>query len=391
MNDANKTKILDQLVNMVELPPSAYEKAIARYEDLGDWLGRKDSALESHAPHVFPQGSFRLGTAVRPLNEKEEYDLDLGCKLTVGFSKDRSSQKELKRLVGGELEAYREARGISEGVKEKKRCWRLEYQDTLTFHMDIVPCIPRSQGEIKNFSEGLRSSLLEGLRDKVSATAVDITDNTKPNYSTVSPDWNISNQEGYALWFDERANQNKLRRDFREFAQVDPIPLYRRKTVLQRTVQLLKRHRNAWKGCDESLKPISVILTTLASHSYAGEESLVDTLSNILDKMDTFIQPASPRIANPVAPREDFADKWRTDQRLEIAFQDWLKQVRKDFSLLLDNADESLLSPLIEKSFKLSLSAERLEEVLGRKLTVPTKEPIKVDSGNSPKPWRSSI
>ncbi|MBL1981168.1 nucleotidyltransferase, partial [Klebsiella pneumoniae] len=54
------------------------------------------------------------------------------------------TQKQLKHLIGHELELYRNARGIKEELAEKKRCWRLEYADGLSFHMDIVPCVPES-------------------------------------------------------------------------------------------------------------------------------------------------------------------------------------------------------------------------------------------------------
>jgi hypothetical protein len=76
-----KKIILKNVLELIELPPSAYEKAKKRYDDLGEWFGRDESIVKNNDPHVFPQGSFRLGTAIRPLDEKEEYDLDLACKL----------------------------------------------------------------------------------------------------------------------------------------------------------------------------------------------------------------------------------------------------------------------------------------------------------------------
>ena len=89
------------------------------------------------------QGSFRLGTANKPEND-EEYDLDMGCNLRQHLSKDTNTQEQLKVLVGDELELYRKARTIKEELAEKTRCWRLEYADDLSFHMDIVPCIPET-------------------------------------------------------------------------------------------------------------------------------------------------------------------------------------------------------------------------------------------------------
>ncbi|MEC9281793.1 MAG: nucleotidyltransferase [Bdellovibrionota bacterium] len=117
LNKEQKNKILEEMLGKLELPDSAYEKAKSRYDDLGEWLGRDGSILKDNNPHVFPQGSFRLGTAIRPLDDKEEYDLDLSCKLREGVTTSSHSQRQIKNMVKEELESYRKARGIKEDVK----------------------------------------------------------------------------------------------------------------------------------------------------------------------------------------------------------------------------------------------------------------------------------
>ena len=93
-----KKLILEHMTELLELPDSAYDKARRRYDDLGEWFDREDSTVSVTNPHIFPQGSFRLGTAIRPLDESEEYDLDLACKLQNGISNDSYTQKELKNF-----------------------------------------------------------------------------------------------------------------------------------------------------------------------------------------------------------------------------------------------------------------------------------------------------
>src|SRR5699024_9166802 len=95
----------------------------------------------------FVQGSFALGTPIRPVNDDEEYDLDFTCKLRQGVSRQTHTQKQLKRLVGQELKDYREARQITHPLEAKNRCWRLAYRDELPFHMDIVPGLRTDQHE----------------------------------------------------------------------------------------------------------------------------------------------------------------------------------------------------------------------------------------------------
>ncbi len=158
ITNEQKRLLLESMVELLELPESAYEKAAKRYEDLGKWFDREDSSLGENSPHIFPQGSFRLGTAIRPLDEIEAYDLDLACKLRHGISKGSHTQESLKMMVGHELEQYRIARGIKDRLASKHRCWRLEYRDDLNFHMDIVPCIPGDEARRNLIMESMRAS-----------------------------------------------------------------------------------------------------------------------------------------------------------------------------------------------------------------------------------------
>src|SRR5687768_7532803 len=64
---ATITKLLETIVEHLDIPRSYYEKAVARHKSLGDWLCRPESKLAVFQPHVSAQGSFRYGTVVRPL------------------------------------------------------------------------------------------------------------------------------------------------------------------------------------------------------------------------------------------------------------------------------------------------------------------------------------
>src|SRR5689334_13427307 len=121
MSDNKRSLILGAIGESIDIPDSAYEKAEARYKDLGEWFGRPEARCHPFDPHIYPQGSFRLGTVIRPVDEDGEYDLDLGCRLRVGISKATHTQKQLKELVGKDLEAYRLARNIDEKTEEKHR------------------------------------------------------------------------------------------------------------------------------------------------------------------------------------------------------------------------------------------------------------------------------
>lgn len=123
-------------------------------------------------------------------------------------------------------------------------------------------------------------------------------------------------------------------------AKVEDIPDHKVKTTLQKAIQLLKRHRDNMFSDDPDAKPISIIITTLAAHSYGNEGSLVDALSIILRNMDSdkFIEDRDGEkwVANPVNPAENFADKWAEDPTLQTNFYMWLDQARRDFGAYLN-------------------------------------------------------
>lgn len=383
--------VLESIIELLELSASAYEKARERYEDLGAWFGRKESRVKDADPHIFPQGSFRLGTAIRPLDDKEEYDLDLACKLRNGFSKVSCTQQFLKNTIGEEAEKYRIARGIKSPLEEKHRCWRLEYQDDLSFHMDILPCIPADDlRRIKILASIQEAGEAASIADAASRLTVSITDDRHPGYRSICDDWNISNPEGYAKWFEARMAIPTRILALAE-AQIDDVPIYRKKTPLQRVVQLLKRHRDQMFKDDPEVKPISMILTTLASRAYQGEGSIDSALANVLARMGSLVNKRKPRVPNPVDPAEDFADRWGMPKyahlRLEENFWRWLQQAQSDFSLFGSRPEPVFLAEQARRKLSVNLDSD----AIGRAIGVTTGPSIvipKTHSISSPaRPW----
>jgi len=391
-----KKIILENMVELLELPQSVYEKATKRYEDLGEWFDREASAVKNNNPHIFPQGSFRLGTAIRPLNEKEEYDLDLACNLRQGITKQSNTQEFIKKLVGFELETYRVARGIQAQKEEKHRCWRLEYQDDLSFHMDIVPCIPEDETKKRLIFESMkRAGTNQLIADSASHLTVSITDNRHEGYRQICEDWNISNPEGYAMWFEYRMNQH-IQQDLTEKAQVDGIPVFKRKTPLQRSVQFLKRHRDKMFKGNEDVKPISIIITTLSAKAYNGEQDIDSALTNILSKMGSLVNTSTPRVPNPVDPEEDFADRWSMVQyrhlNLEENFWNWLRQAQIDFEHITSASDTGFIAEQAHQKFAVHVDSTELGKRMGLSQGNIFVAAAKSHSINRPaKPWRNKI
>lgn len=388
-----KIIILNNIVDLLEIPESSYERATKRYNDLGEWFGRDESLVEKYEPHIFPQGSFRLGTAIRPLNEDEAYDLDLVCKLQKGITKSQFTQKELKKLVGKELESYRVTRGIKAPLEEKHRCWRLDYQDDLNFYMDIIPCIPADEAKRNTIFKSLMKAVDSiSVASSLSQLTVFITDNRNPDYDQISENWNISNPEGYAKWFEYQMAKFSQRLQF-EKAQVDDVPLFKRKSPLQRSIQLLKRHRDQMFKDSMDCKPISIIITTLAARAYNGESDIQSALDVILSKMENLINYFPPKVPNPVDPEEDFADRWNMSKykylNLEKNFLLWLRQAKIDFENITSITDSKFISELADMKFSVKLNGADLEKRLGinpapSSIVIPSK---KYSICEPAKPW----
>ena len=373
--------MLEEIANSIDIPESAYERAEKRYKILGDWFGRKEAKCFGFAPHIYPQGSFRLGTVVRPLNEKDEYDLDVGCRLQEGISKATYTQKRLKLLVGADLEEYRKAFKIENVLKEHHRCWRLQYADEMSFHMDVVPSIPEEDQRRQLLRETMmRAGSSDVLAQAVIGLAGAITDNRSPNYELISVDWRISNSEGYAKWFESRMSLAKELLERRLFeaklAKIDELPARKWKSPLQRCVQILKRHRDIMFEHNSDGKPISIIITTLAAQAYLGEVDVEVALAKILSRMGDFVCQEAPRVPNPVNPEEDFADKWPTEdgRRLHLKenFEEWLNRAKADFNALGSSDKPEFLNEQAISKFGARLNMGEVQRKIAATVNVIT-------------------
>lgn len=327
-------QFLEALANQIEVTDTQYEIADRAYNSLGTWLQRENSSLVDRNPRIYSQGSFRLGTAIRPVSETDELDVDAVCE--IDGSKSRDTQALIKKLVGKEVSSYAVAKRLTM-APPGNRCWTLRYADETKFHLDVLPAIPDGTS---------RRTILEQahVEAKWAESALAITDKRHPHFAQVSTNWPHSNPKGYAKWFEMKCGSEFERRRqalfeqrlHKTFATVEQIPLSRIKTPLQRAIQILKHHRDIMCGRYSDDKPISIIITTLSAHAYDGETNLADTLYGVLAGMDRTIEDRDgiAWIGNPVDPLENFADKWEHETQKQNRFYEWLEKARDDFDNL---------------------------------------------------------
>ena len=381
-------QFLTFLAESLDISDTRYEEAESRYKAVGQWLGREESPLAVYGPQIYPQGSFRLGTVIRPIDDRDEYDIDLVCELEI--SKDSVSQQLLKNMVGDRLRAHGDyARMLDR--EEGRRCWTLNYSDGAQFHMDILPAVPED-------NEYKLLLARHGIPFRLAQQAISITDTKTNNYSLIDHDWPRSNPKGYAEWFRERMqvrfeSLRKSLAESRRATSIESVPEYQVKTPLQRAIQILKRHRDMRFLNDGDDKPVSIIITTLAAHAYNNEADIVDSLLSLLDGMPRYIESRNgvSWVANPVNPMENFADKWHENPQREVKFRKWLQQVDNDLTKALESGNLGQLQEMFKERFGIRVVNEALwksESLILGASAIPKSSPSHVTIHSPNKPWR---
>lgn len=382
-HDARITALWTTLSDLLDIPPSLYTKAADRHKHIGEHLCRVGSLLRVYDPDVRPQGSFRYGTVVRPLDDGDEYDLDHVVVLH-GIDPSRTTQAEVKELLGYELGLYAAKHGMSTPT-EHNRCWRMPYRDEVGFHLDSLPSIPADGTFVARLSAG-------GVDPRWASVAIAITDRNHPAYRVPSPGWLESNPRGFARWFESRAMRGRDPRvlDGIRAGTVEEVPAFGWRTPLQRAIQLMKRHRDVMFRRSPALKPISMIITNTAARAYNGEPDLATALQSIVSGMPAFVRASAPWLPNPTHPTEDYGDKWTAKPELRSAFFAWHAQIAETvrrLSLPLQRIDPAY----VYDQFELRLSADQLSALELRAPAVRTDRPHMLAAPPvivpGPRPW----
>ena len=328
--------LYERIVKTIDISNDMFDTAEHEYTQLGNWI---DQETPQYSISVYPQGSFALGTVTKPIDDKDDYDLDLVCEFANQYG---LSAEDLKcSVVKPLLLKYRKTK---RDIEEKRRCWHVEYDDVPHFHMDIIPAVNRN-------------------------TYIDITDHDE---DADTYDYIGSNPKEYIAWFNSRKAERRkaiYERYCEEnktiltcSADIEKIKEYHLKTPLQKAIQILKRHRDImFKDHTKHLKPISIIITTIAADLYKNEDNIVDTLANFLSNAESYIKNrkigSEYHIDNPTYTGdgvENFAEKWNEHPERATAFFEWLNKAKYD---LIDSRIYSLFRPQLAENFSQALGA----------------------------------
>jgi SMODS domain-containing protein len=301
----------------LQLDESRYQLTEASYRSVGKWL-ESEHFISVLKPAIYPQGSMRLGTTVKPLSG-DEYDLDFVCELscTTDYFTDPAKALDLIEY------ALRSNANYDPMVERLKRCIRLNF--SRKFHMDILPA----------------------CRDQKNAGTCILVPDDKLKC------WTASNPKGYASWFDDRARQSLVRGTF---DKAEPIPgqeRVQRKSPLKLCVQLLKRERDLRYRNRPEAAPISIVLTTLAAHFYRGEQSIALAMRDILSGICGQILSNRPRLVvlNPKNSDEDLSECWDSKPGTYGEFVSGIGEFNAQWTALLQTRGIHNVARLLERFF----------------------------------------
>jgi len=323
-------KLLQDIVASLDISPSDFKTARSRYRAIRQWLLDGNYQTGS-SPKVYLQGSFRLGTVIRPFYDDRDGDFDIDQVFEFAQPWKDAPPAALKRDVGDRLKSHGTYNGLLD--EEGKRCWTLQYaseEGRPGFHIDVLPS---------------KQHLERG------APHIKITNKEIQSYT-----WHPSSPDGYYHWFKSKNHfsDDLIRDQSTELFETNrglydsrnDVPKRLLRTPLQRSIQLLKRHRDVYFS-NNDYKPISIIITTITTHLYNGE-NLIETirkfvsyvtqrhkeliLSKGLDR-DGILDYANGEweIVNPVdtnlpsQEQENFADRWNLEPDFVPAFFEWVR------------------------------------------------------------------
>lgn len=335
--------LLGGAVETLDISPASQALATSRYDEVGTWLAEHGGTRV----HIYPQGSFRLGTVVRPNRGAGEFDIDLV--FLLGILKESTTQDGLKQRVGDLLDEYMKAKkeqGDTDGPATRepsRRCWTLTYPD-FGFHLDVLPAVPDAD---------------------LPPDGICLTDK-----QLVA--WQKSNPIGYANWFALRSAELQemlTKAAYARHVNVDQVPIHEVRSTLQRVVQVLKWHAMIMFADKPDLRPPSILLTTLAARAYSGERDLFAAARSIIDGMTRHIENREGTywVPNPAHEEENFTDKWAEYPDRRNAFFQWHSAIGSTLESL--SAVEGQGIHVLRAELTKSFSAGPVDAAVSRLLT----------------------
>lgn len=366
MNKIKKKELIEKIAHILDITPDMYNHSESVVQGIAAYLKNINPNIK-----IYKQGSFKIGTVVRPYKKDRESDFDVD--LVIEFSNEKKSVNP--RYIKISLRKYLEGQNYEQFLDEEgRRCWTLNYphkydDKTISFHIDLLPCVRESEGTKRNIKPDIYIN-----------SAIAITHITDKRTNPYTYEWMPSNPLGYAKWFDDinyskyagikgidRQRVFENNRDL--FGSLDKVDEVYTRSPLQRVIQILKRHKDVmYANTDcEQYKPISIIITTLVGRiveeNNIVENDTYELLNIVLKGLEYYASlqtqgitsdfaeeyktkkliqkrivegKAKWFIKNPANSGENLANKWCQNPSYSSEFFKWVKQVQNDLADILE-------------------------------------------------------
>lgn len=331
-----KDNLLIGICGKLQLQPSKYELAEKRYKAISDTI-QDDSVFQAINLRVYPHGSFRLKTTVKPLFENE-YDLDFVVEIPgYVMMTPQNLYDHIYRILSND--------GVHNNMLDKKsRCIRVNYAND--FHMDIMP-----------------GKLINPLTNEIIMPDLDMK-----NW------YHHSNPIGYAEWFENQAKniiryELSLQRGIK--SSTEPISdqeIVVRLEPLRRAVQLVKRYRDIY--CDKhKTEPVrSIVLCTLMGEISSKYSSELDIISDFCTYVNSRISASNGKpfeVKNPVVD-EVLTEKWNEDKKNYYDFVRMMRTLTEDIYKLKTLSINTDIVALAKDMFGENLTCEVIRDMTCR-------------------------
>ncbi|QPL45332.1 nucleotidyltransferase [Halomonas sp. A40-4] len=320
----------------ISLSEAQYDKISGRYSQLEDILSASDNPLLAEA-HIFVQGSMGLKTTIKPVSEAPE-DLDtIDADAIVWLPHAQGA--EAHEVLEAIEQRFKDGSRVQEEIKPLRRGIRIVYADENPgFHIDVTP-----------------ARAINGSAEEKGEGKLEVPDREMG--------WKASSPIPYSNWLQAASEQEVTLESLVvaksehsiDAATQDPLPDYKDyldQDPLRASIKLLKRHRDEWaiRTNNADHRPISAVITTLATHAYLEvvEESKskplrpLDAILEIVRRMPRHVDytESGCQVCNPEDKGENFAEKWnrpRDGERYREAFHDWHASASSSISLGLES------------------------------------------------------
>ena len=262
----------------VNLNPSRYERLKRSDKAVSEYLSQNLVGFR----RTERQGSYALGTTIRPVKDTDEYDVDRLVYV------EYDSSKEPKDYIDDVYRCLKANGNYADKVQRNTRCVTVNYAGE--FKIDVVPCITYNGN---HFICNRKTNQFE------------VTDGT-----------------GFRDWFNDK---NRITNGNLKLAT--------------RLLKYLRDHKKTFTAP-------SVLLTTLIGNTVHDWEddgqfkTVPDALLTVISRMDEFLQsrPFMPEIRNPALPSETFTRHW--DQAKYSHFRDMVSSYARRIREAYEDEDE---------------------------------------------------